>query len=91
LAIAIAYGAGFCYLAGKLSAFKAQFDPFVEGTCRYLAELIIFSDATLFLIWTRAFGHSRAFFASDSTYAYSHFASPHAEFLSLLSQQFCKS
>ena len=76
LAIAIAYGTGFCYLAGELSAFKTQFDPFVERASRYFAELIVPGNTTLFFVRTDTFDHARAFFTSDSTYAYFHGVAP---------------
>jgi hypothetical protein len=72
LAVAVADGAAFCYLAGKLSAFKAQFDALIECTSRYLAEFIISGDTALLFIRTDAFCHARAFLTSDSAYAYFH-------------------
>jgi hypothetical protein len=76
LAVAVADGAGFCYLAGKLRAFKTQFNFLIERTGRYLAEFIIPGNTTSFFTWAGSFNHSRAFFASNSTYAYFHFVTP---------------
>ena len=72
LAVTVADGAAFCYLARKLSAFKAQFNSLVERASCYLAEFIVFGDTALLFIRTGALCHARAFLASDSAYAYFH-------------------
>ena len=76
MAVAVADGAAFCRLAGELRAFEAQFDAFVKGAGRYLAEFIVSGDAALLFIRAGAFGHLRALFTSDTAYAYFHLETP---------------
>ena len=76
LAVAVADGAAFCYLAGELRALEAQLDALVERARRYLAELIVSGDTTLLFIRAGALCHARAFLTSDSAYAYFHVMSP---------------
>lgn len=76
LAVAVADGAAFCYLAGKLRALEAQLDSLIERASRYLAEFVISGDTALLFIRAGALCHARAFLASDSAYAYFHLEAP---------------
>jgi hypothetical protein len=73
LAVAIAYGALLGGFAGKLGAFKAEFDAFGVGAVADSAELIFACYAAEFSVWAFALLHFGAFFTCDSADTDFHF------------------
>ena len=73
LAVAIAYRALLGGFAGKLGAFKAEFDAFGVGAVAYLAEFVFACYAADGSVWACALLHFGAFFACDSADTDFHF------------------
>ena len=66
LAVTVAYGALLGGFAGKLGAFKAEFDAFGVGAVADSAELVFACYAADGSVWACVLLHFGAFFACDS-------------------------